>query len=378
MTYDLVIKGGTVVDPSQGLHETRDVGLSAGKVAAIEASIPRREAREVLDAEGLIVTPGLIDLHVHAYWGVCAYGVEPDLSNIARGVTTAMDCGSAGARTFPAFRRYIMERSDTRLFALLNISAMGIISHEIGELPDQRWADVDEAIEVGRLNRDLVKGIKVRLSKGIVDNDSKVDMLKRAIEAAEALDALVMVHVGDRETPLDTLTPMLRPGDVVTHAFRYEGGVVGEDRHVLEGLWEDKQRGIIFDVGHGAGSFSFDTADHAMSQGFFPDNISSDVSTISIEGPVFDLVTTISKFLHIGLSLNDVIRLCTASAASAMAVDDELGTLKVGAEGDVTVLSLDEGEYTFTDAQGVSVTAGQRLNHVATVKGGQVYRPWLR
>ena len=377
MTYDLVIKGGTVVDPSQELNEVRDVALSDGKVAAVEESIPEGEARETLDASGLIVTPGLIDLHVHAYWGVSCFGVEPDVSNIARGVTTALDCGSAGARTFPAFRRYVMERSHTRLYALLNISAMGIISMKVAELMDSRWVDVEEAVEAGRQNRDLVLGIKVRLTKNVCGDNDKVELLKKALDAAEALGGMLMVHVGDADTPLDTLTPLLRPGDVVTHAFRHHGGVVGEDRRVLEGLWEDKERGVIFDVGHGGGSFSFDTADHAMSEGFFPDNISSDISTISIEGPVYDQVTTLSKFLYFGLPLSDVISRSTVTAAAAMGIDDRLGTLKVGAEGDVTVLSLDDGDYTFTDAMGTSVQAGQRLNHVQTVKAGRVYRPWL-
>ena len=154
MKYDLLIQGGTVVDPSQGLAARRDVAMARGKVAAVEQSIDASEAAEVLDASGLIVTPGLVDLHVHAFWGASTYGVDPDISNAAKGVTTALDAGSAGALTFPAFRRHTLTRADTRLFALLNISAMGMISPTIGELEDSRWADVELAVEAGLANRE--------------------------------------------------------------------------------------------------------------------------------------------------------------------------------------------------------------------------------
>ena len=376
--YDMLIKGGTVIDPSQGIHAVQDVAIEDGKVTAVEASIDESGAREVIDAKGLIVTPGLIDMHVHAYPGVCCYGLEPDVTNIARGVTTAMDCGSAGARTFPAFRKYFIERADTRLYALLNISAMGIISSKIGELFDMRWADIEEAAEAGRANRDVVLGIKVRLSHHVVSMDDKLDALKRGIEAAESFGGMVMIHVGDKETPLETLTTHLRPGDVVTHAFRQWGGVASADREVVAELREARGRGIIFDVGHGAGSCSFNTVEMALANDFPPDIISSDVSTISVEGPVFDLVTTMSKFLHHGMSLYDVVRCTTQAPAQTMGLDEGLGTLQPGAIGDVTILSLDEGDFTITDAEGNTTQARRRLNPARTIKGGRVYRPWLR
>ena len=378
MTYDLLIKGGTVIDPSQGLNAVRDVALAKGKVAAVESSIDEKSASEVIDATGLIVTPGLIDLHVHAFWGVSHYGIEPDPSNLAKGVTTALDVGSAGARTFPAFRRFIIEQSQTRLYALLNISSMGMISPAIGELEDLRWANVEEAVEVGRANSDHVLGIKARLSKAqAADND--VDALKRAIEAAEALDGFVMIHVGDTKTSLEDLTAMLRPGDVVTHAYHGRSyGVLDDAGNVLEGIVEAQNRGVVFDIGHGQGSFSFATAEKAMAQGFFPGNISSDLHFYNIEGPVFDQVTTLSKFLHLGLPLEEVIRLSTDATAKTMGVDDRLGTLKVGAEGDVTIMRLAEGRFTYADSMGVTVEGSQKLEHVHTVRGGRIYRAWFR
>ncbi len=377
MKYDLLIKGGTVVDPSQGLNAVRDVGMAGGKVAAVEASLLESDAQEMVDASGLIVVPGLMDLHVHNYWGVSHYGIEPDPTNISKGVTTALDAGSAGAKTFAAFRRYVLERCDTRLLALLNISATGMISPKIGELDDIEMADVELAVRTGRENRDFVLGIKARLSKAIA-GDHDVDAVKRALEAAEAIDGFVMIHVGITKTPMEELTAMLRPGDAVTHSFHgHSHGILDDAGRVIDGIIEAQKRGIIFDIGHGAGSFSFDVAEKALAQGFYPGNISSDLHVYNIEGPVYDQVTTLSKFLHLGMSLDDVIRLSTETTARTMGLGGKLGTLKVGAEGDATILRLNEGQFTLTDSYGATVEARQKLGHETTIKGGRVYKPWL-
>ena len=391
MRYDLLIKGGTVVDPSQSLSARKDVALAHGKVASVEDSIPAERAKEVLDAKGLIVTPGLIDLHVHAYWGACTYGVDPDVSNLANGVTTALDAGSAGALTFRGFRKHTMERARTRLFALLNISAMGIPSPDIGELEDLRWADVDLAIEAGLANRDYVKGIKARLGRHILGESSDVEALKRAIEAAEGFGGLVMTHVGNSPTPLPVLMDMLRPGDVVTHAFHgFEDGVLEDSLTVVEGMKEAQARGVVIDVGHGGGSFSFKSAKRALANGVLPDTISTDISSFTIEGPVYDFATTLTKFMHFGMTLEDVVRRSTETPARVLGLAGTIGTLKVGAEGDVTVMREEEGSFTLVDRlspmtrmgatkwePGTSLEASRRLVHVHTVKGGALYRPWL-
>ena len=376
MAYDLLIKNGTVIDPSQRLDAVRDVAIADAKVAAVEADIEEGSAREVVDAAGLIVMPGLLDLHVHVFWGASHYVIDPDYGNVAKGVTTALDAGSSGARTFLAFRRYVLEQADTRLFALLNISAMGMLSPKIGELEDLRWADVDDAVEIGRANRDYILGIKARLGAAqAADND--VDALKRAIEAAEALDSMVMIHVGSTKTPLDELTAMLRPGDVVTHSFHgHPHGVLDGSGRVLDGIKDAQRRGIIFDIGHGAGSFSFATAEKALADGFEPGCISSDLHIYNIEGPVFDQLTTMSKFLHLGMPLGDVVRLSTQAPAAAMGLSESLGTLKRGAAADVTIVSMDEGRYDLTDSEGVTVEASRSLKHVRTIRDGRVYRPW--
>jgi dihydroorotase len=376
MPYDLLIRGGTVVDPSQGLDDLRDVALSGGKVAAVEVAIPESEAADTLDATGLIVLPGLLDLHVHAFWGVSHYGVEPDVSNLARGVTTALDAGSAGSDTFAAFRRYVLDRCDTRLYCLLNISSMGMISPTIGELEDLRWADVQKAVRVGSENRDRVLGIKARLSRAQA-GENDVEALKRGLDAAEGLGGILMIHIGDSKTPLEDLVEMLRPGDVVTHSFTgMPNGVLDNTGKVLPGVLEAQRRGVVFDIGHGAGSFSFDVAEKALAQGFFPGNISSDIHSYNIEGPVFDQLTVLSKLMWLGMPLGEVVRLSTESTARTLGMGGSLGTLNVGAEGDVTLTRLDEGHFTLTDSMERSVTASRKLSHVTTVKGGRVYRSW--
>ena len=377
MTYDLLIKGGTVVDPDQELNGVYDIAIENGKIADVQAEISQ-DSHDVIDANGLIVTPGLIDMHVHAYWGVCCYGLEPDAINLGRGVTTALDCGSSGAETFEHFRRTVIDRVQTRLYALLNISAMGIISANIGELLDMRWALVDEAATMGTKNRDRVLGIKVRLSSHVIHQDDKLDALKRAIAAAEGFGGFVMVHVGDIETPLETLTQYLRPGDVITHAFRHWGGVRSAEGEITDVIQSERERGIVFDVGHGGGSCSFETIETAMAAGFKPDTISSDVSTISVTGPVYDLVTTMSKFLHFGMSLNEVVRCATTTPAKQMGINDDLGSLRIGTTGDITILRLDEGDFTYIDAERQQTSAAQKLNTVATVREGKIYHDWNR
>ena len=374
MKYDLLIKRGLVVDPSQGANQVGDVAFADGKVAAF-GSLFDGDAAEVIDATGLIVTPGLLDLHVHVFPGVSHFGIDADHSNIGKGVTTAVDAGSAGALTFPFFRKHIIETADTRLYSLLNISSTGMISPNIGELEDLQLADIEAAIAAGRANRDLIVGIKARLSRSTA-GENDVAALERALEAADALGVFVMIHVGGTRSPMEKLVNMLRPGDVVTHSYHgNDYGILDDAGRVIDGIKEAQQRGVIFDVGHGAGSFSFDVAEKALSRGFGPGNISSDIHIYNIEGPVFDQVTTISKFMWLGMSLDDVIRLTTESTAKIIDATG-LGTLKIGSAGDATILRRDEGKFIMTDSVGRSVTANEKLAHVRTIRSGRAYRPW--
>lgn len=376
--YDVLIKNGFVIDPSQGIEDNSDVALSAGKVAALDASISEGSAAEIIDASDLIVVPGLIDLHVHVFWGVSHFGIDPDISSLGKGVTTVVDAGSAGANTFPAFRKYVLNSSETRIYSLLNISAMGMIEKEIGELEDIRWAMVDRAITMGLQHPDQIVGIKARLSRTIA-GDHDVEVLKRTVEAAKAINGFIMIHVGDTKTELEELVAMLRPGDVVTHAFHGRNeGLINDSGRVKPGILEAQQRGVVFDVGHGAGSFTFETAEKALSDGFCPDNISSDLHVYNVDGPVKDQISVLSKFMYLGLTLKEVVRLSTESSSNVLGSSTSIGTLRVGAEGDVTLLRLEEGNFIFEDSAGVTVQSSERLSHVLTIKGGRPYRPWLR
>jgi dihydroorotase len=374
--YDLLVSGGRVVDPSQGLSAPCDVAITGHSIARVAAGIPRAEARRILDATGKIVTPGLIDVHVHVYDGVAPLGIPADPNCIAKGVTTVLDAGSAGAHTFPAFRRQI-PLSDTRIFALLNISVIGQASMTpetpYGELLELRYADPRVAIRTIEEHRDVILGIKIRLSREIAgENDLKALAIAR--EAADAVKLPLMIHIGDTHTPLRDLLAMLRKGDVVTHTFHgREGGILDGDGRIVPEIRAAVARGVHLDVGHGRGSFSFDVAEKALRQELLPGTISSDVHRFSVDGPVFDLATTLSKFLHLGLTLDQVIARASTHAAGAFGFPRGLGTLREGAEADVAVWSLAEGDFEFVDALREKRIGHRKLVPVATVKAGRVW-----
>ena len=376
--YDLIVSGGRVIDPSQGLDAVCDVALSDGKVALVADNIPANQAPDAVDATGTIVTPGLIDLHTHDFWGASRYGVDPDTVHIARGVTTVIDAGSSGAHTFPAFRKYVIERARTRIFAMLNISGMGMALGYAG-LEDIRWAKVEHAVRVGREHRDVILGVKARIPP--LPTESYREVLRKAIDAAEGMDGIFMLHLGGTSIPVAERVNMLRPGDVLTHSFRHSpggNGILDAEGNVLEEAWAAKERGVVFDVGHGKGSFSFETMECAMAQGFFPDTISSDLHIGNVDRTVYDFLTTLSKFLHLGMRLDEVIRLGTEAPARVMGKSGELGTLRPGAVGDMTISKLEKGRFELSDSGGRRIVeATHQLTHVKTIKGGRVYLPYL-
>jgi dihydroorotase len=380
--YDLVVRGGRVIDPAQGLDAVLDVAISGHRIAAVGPDLAAGGVREVVEAAGLLVTPGMVDLHTHVFWGVPPLGVEPDPHCLARGVTTAVDAGSAGAATFPAFRRYIIDVSATRIVAMLHISSIGMARDDgspaeaVGELEDIRWARVDRAIDMAREHADVIVGIKVRLSTPMVGPDPEQcrEALRRARQAADAIGKPAMIHVGGTAIPLEEILAGLNPGDVVTHCYhgRTEG-VLHDDGTVRRSVWHASERGILFDVGHGAGSFNFEVARRALSQGLLPGTISSDIHVWNIAGPVYDLATTASKFLHLGIPLAEVIRRVTVNPARAVGWGDRIGTLAPGAEADVSLLRLVEGEWPFRDTAGQVEIGEQRLEPVAVIRAGRRY-----
>jgi dihydroorotase len=376
--YDLLVKGGIVVDPAQGLHARRDLAISHGVIESLDKDIPSDTARETLDAAGHLVTPGLIDIHVHVYPGVSHYGIDADTHSLAHGVTTVVDAGSSGADTFDGFRRYVVNVSDTRIYAFLNISTMGMISPQVGELEDLRFADVEKAVEVIERNRDVIQGVKVRMSRSIVGANGMQPLLL-AKRAAEAVKMPLMVHIGSTPMPLTEILAELREGDILTHCFHgSEQGILDDHGYVLDAVRDAVTKGVNLDVGHGRGSFSFDVAAKALDQGVAPHTISSDLHHYNVFGPVYSLATTLSKFLYLGLSLDDALAKATSTPAKLLGIAKELGTLRQGSIADVAVFDMQEGAFSFRDAVGKVVVGTRLLKPAAVVKGGRLYAGSLR
>jgi len=321
---------------------------------------------------GRVVTPGLIDLHVHVYPGVSHYGIEPDPVCVARGVTTALDLGSAGYYTFPGFRRYVIEKAVTRILAYLNISSTGLLNADYNELEEVRNASPRLAAEMALKHKDLILGIKVRLTEVLKDLDLAVLGLTR--QAADAAGIPVAVHVGGMRSSLSEVVSALKPGDMVTHFMHGgENTILDQRGKIRPAIREARQRGVYFDLGHGRSSFSFEVAEKALQDGFLPDSLSSDVHVYNLHGPVFDHVTTLSKFLHLGLTLEQVIERATTRPAQIIRRPD-LGTLKVGSEADVAVLGLREGKFELLDSLREKRVAQKLLVPVATVRAGKLIK----
>lgn len=384
--YDLLIRHGTVVDPAQNLHAQRDVAVRDGKIAALlepDTSLAEEaaaQAMEVVDARGLLVTPGLIDVHVHIFSSVSHYGVDVDPTCLARGVTTVLDAGSAGAQTYPAFKRYVIDVSDTRVFAMLNISNIGMVpgaetDPPIGELEYLPFLNVPAALGCIEANRDSILGIKIRLSRNLAgDGRNEATALDRALEAAEAARLPIMVHFSGSSIGAQDLLPRLRPGDLLTHCYHpHESGILDRDGNVHAVVRQAVDRGVLLDVGHGRGSFSWSTARAAMAQDVLPHTISSDLHQYNIHGPVFDLPTTVSKLMHLGMPLLDAIRRVTETPAGVLGMAGEIGTLRPGAEADIALLELAEGDFELTDVLGAVETAGQKLIPRGVYRAGKPY-----
>lgn len=377
--YDLIIRNGTLIDPAQGINTQKDIALTGGRVAAIFDPGSGVAAKHTLDVRGLYVLPGLIDLHVHVFSGVSHYGIDVDPTCLARGVTTVLDAGSSGALTFPGFRKFIIDVSQTRLYALLNISAMGMVSGSetvppLGELEDLRYSNIETAVRMIEANRDRILGVKVRLSNFLAaDGKNELQALLRAREAAEAVRLPLMVHSPLSSIPTERILDELRPGDILTHCVHGHGagGIMSDDLKVLPAVRKKVEQGLRLDVGHGRGSFTFRVARAALEQGVVPGTISSDLHTYNLHGPVFDLVTTMDKFLHIGMELHEVVRRVTSTPAEVLGMPEGIGTLKPGAYADIVVLEMQEGEFDLTDTFGITETGHYHLEPRYIFRGGR-------
>jgi dihydroorotase len=376
--YSLLIKGGHVIDARNGINGVRDVAIADGKIAAVAADIPAADAARVVDAQGLYVTPGLIDIHAHVFWGTepnAQYGggfssVPPDTHSFRSGQTTLVDVGGSGWRTFPQFKAQVIDRSRTRVLAFLNIVGEGMRGGPV----EQNLADMDPKLTAQRARqfRDLIVGVKVAHYSG-----PEWDPVIRAVEAGRQADIPVMVDFGGNNPPLslDTLlNTHLRPGDILTHMYAHVRGrqpIVNEQGQVEPFVLAARKRGVIFDVGHGGGSFLFRQAVPATQQGFYPDVISTDLHIGSQNAGMKDILNVMSKLLNLGMPLADVIAANTSRAAEVIKRTD-LGHLGVGAEADVAVLAVRSGEFGFVDSGGGKMAGTQKLECELTVKGGQV------
>jgi len=376
--FDLLIKNGRVIDPKNGIDAVMDVAVAGAKIGRVAGNIDPKLAKNVVDATGLYVAPGLIDIHAHVFYGTerDAYlsngesAVPPDSHSFRSGLTTVVDVGGAGWRNFPQFKDQVIDRSRTRVLSFLNIVGSGMKGGPV----EQNLADMDARLTAMRIRQHpgVIVGIKVAHYSG-----PEWDPVTRAVAAGQETNVPVMVDFGGHTPPLsleDLLLKHLRPGDILTHTYAHVRGripIVDENGKVRPHVWEARKRGVIFDAGHGGGSFLFRQAVPAMKQGFHPDVISTDLHTGSMNSGMKDILNTMSKFLNMGMSLQDVIKANSSKAAEAIKRPD-LGHLSAGAEADITVLNLRRGRFGFVDVSGGKLLGDQKLECELTVKGGQV------
>jgi dihydroorotase len=380
MPFDLILRGGRLIDPSQKLDAVTDIAFAAGKVAMVGNALNADSGTIVRDVSGHIVTPGLIDMHTHVYWGGTSLGIDAEEFCRTSGVTTAIDTGSAGPGNFAGFRKHVIEPSQVRILAYLHISHAGIFGFSqrvmVGESEELRLMNPVEAVEVADQNRDLIVGIKVRVGR-YSSGTSGIVPLEMALEVADEVGMPLMAHIDHPPPSYEEVIARLRPGDVLTHAFRpFPNSPATAQGTVKRAVREARERGVLFDIGHGQGSFAFKTARAMLANGFLPDTISSDVHALCINGPAFDQVTTMSKFLCMGMSLTDVIAASTVNAAMALK-RPELGSLKPGSVGDATVISIQEGQFDYVDVVGEHLIGDRKIASEGVVVSGRWWHPEL-
>ena len=372
-SYDLVLKGGRVLDERNGIDGIFDVAIKAGKIAALAPQIDARGGK-VRDVTGCVVAPGLIDIHTHVYHKATSLSVDPGFIARRSACTTLIDAGSAGAGNYDGFRDYVMIQSPYRIYAFLNISFPGIFGFDkdvsIGEATTRNMLPVHRCVDKIEANRDRIIGVKVRIG-GIVTGDLGLGALELALEAAEAVNLPLMTHIGHPPPSYSDVVDMLRPGDILTHCYRPEpNSAIGPDGKVLDAVWKARERGVLFDIAHGMGAFGYDTAEAALKDGFKPDLISSDVHVIAVEGPGYDLLHTMSKLLNCGLTLPEVVGMSSSRPALAIG-HPELGHLGIGAPADITVLRQYQSNYVFKDVVGTQRQGSTLLQPEAVYLGGR-------
>ena len=385
--FDLLIRNANVIDPSQGLSGKRDIGIRYGQIEAMETSIAVERGARVMDAGGKLVTPGLVDLHAHTYAFGSAIGIPADELAAQQCTTTVVSAGDAGANNLAGLRRFVMPGSRTRQFAFVHIAVAGLAGFPVPELFNIDYAQVDLAARAVAENADVVLGIKVRMSENVIARHG-VEPLKRAIAACErsGVPARVMCHIGGVEsrTLMSQVLDLLRPGDILTHCFSGapnnagDGTNIVQDGKLLPAALAAKQRGVIFDIGHGGGSFDYTIAEAAIAQGCPPDTVSSDIHVFSGNTPGMPyLPWVMSKMIGMGFKLEEVITMATATPARIIGRIPKLGTLQIGAPADLSILEIVEGAVSFVDTRNNKRDGKMHLRPAGTVVAGVAFgRPY--
>jgi dihydroorotase len=384
--YDLVITGGTLIDPAQGINEKKDIAVSRGKVVEVARSISSSSARRKIDATGKIVSPGFVDIHTHVAHDIVKLGIDPDKLCLQNGATTVADAGSTGELNFRGFKRYVIDRSETRILAFINVESLGMIEFDDGPSnTDQRWpmliTAADDALAPLFVNRKNLLSV-LRGSKGTIAGIKWAHHGLKLLEITRQIADEAQCRVMAENHFMPEGLKYLRKGDIITHAYHFHvnrvnnrrDGLTEDGKTIHPEIFQARKRGVLLDVGHGKGSFTWRVAALAMEAGLEPDTISTDLWIGNVNGPVFNMPTTMSKFLHLGMTLERVVEASTSRPAAALGVSGALGTLDVGATADVTIFSVVEGRHPLVDVLGVKKMADRLITVTDVVKGGKIVK----
>jgi len=376
--YDIVLKGGTVVDPSAGLHDVRDIAIERGLIAEIAPAIASEKARRAIEVAGNIVTPGLIDLHAHVFEGFTRFGVHPDMAGVHAGVTTLVDAGSAGCATFEGFPRHILPNCHTEIIPFLHICQTGLAT--IPDIIAEQSIDFEGTLRVAARHKSLIRGIKARMVSPALEILG-MEMPRLAKRAARESGIKLMVHIGDTEkrydpTVIRRLLPLLEQGDILTHYFTANpGGVLDGNGRLVPEAWEAAKTGVWFDTAHGQMNFSFEVGHRIIDQGLLPHCISTDITVPGRIRTVHSMTEMMTRFLGLGFTLEQVVTMCSHNPAAAIGVADRLGSLAIGHQADISVLRIAEGDWTVYDVLGASLKVSKAVMPALTVKRGEVFTP---